>query len=99
MPTDKAWDENLKKEIESIIAQLLARATRRERSEGWSENIKDGVLAFFLGLLTEVKKQRTIPYVGIVRSLHAWGVRSGRLYEKISAVADRMNGRMDTLGS
>jgi hypothetical protein len=97
MPIDKARDENLKKEIENIIAQLLARVTRQERAAGWSENAKDGALAFFLGLLTEVKKQRAIPYVEIVRNLHTWGVRRGSLYDAISVVAGRMNSRGDTL--
>ncbi len=97
MPTDCAGDENPRREIESIIAQLLARSTRQERAAGWSESIKDGVLAFFLGLLNDVKKERTIPHIGIVRSLNSWGVHHGNLYEEISVFADRMNSRMGTL--
>lgn len=82
-------------DIGNIIARLRAPVTPEEAAAGWTEKSKGGILPFFEGLLSDLKNSKQIPYIGIVRSLDAWGVDGGRLYDEIINVAAHLNSRAD----
>jgi hypothetical protein len=79
--------------IESIIQTLKAPVTSDESGSGWTESIMVGYVPFFANLIEEIRAGKEIPYIGIVRSLDAYGIEGGRLYEAVLEVARELNAK------
>lgn len=81
--------------IESIIQTLKAPVTPDESDAGWTESVKGGYIPFFADLINDFRGGKEIPYVGIVRSLDAYGIDGGGLYEAILEVARELNAKSE----
>ncbi|WP_141653091.1 hypothetical protein [Phenylobacterium immobile] len=82
---------SLEREIASIIATLEAPLSPDERAAGWTKAVKSGYAQTFSDLLTQVRVTYAIPYFGIVRSLDAYGIGGGELYDRLIRVANEAN--------
>lgn len=56
--------------------------------------MKAGYVPVFIGLLDQIKRGEKPPYFGIVRSLDAYGIGSGDLYERMLRVANETNDQL-----
>jgi hypothetical protein len=83
----------LKEAIERIVEALRQPLSDRERDAGWSRAIKASYVPVFTKLLGQVESGKKPPYFGIVRSLDAYGIETGELYEMILLVAREANNR------
>lgn len=80
--------------IKQIIAALRQPLSDSERQAGWRNSVKDGYVPVFTKLLTQVQQDEERPYFGIIRSLDAYGIDSGDLYELILRVANEANDQL-----
>lgn len=84
----------MKDAIERIIDALQQPVSDRERSAGWSIAVKVGYLPVFMKLLVQVNSGEKPTYFGIARSLDAYGIGSGDLYEMMLRVANEANDQL-----
>lgn len=81
--------------IESIIQTLQAPVKSEELASGWTASIKEGYIPFFANLIDDIRSGKEIPYVGLIRSLDAYGIDSGGLYEAMLEVARELNAKSE----
>ena len=79
--------------IARVIDALRQPLSDDERHAGWSQAIKAGYLPVFAKLLDQIERGEKPPYFGIVRSLDAYGIGGGDLYEMILRAAREVNDR------
>lgn len=84
----------MKEAIERIIGVLRQPLSNDERKAGWSENVKARYVPVFERLLAQIENGEELPYFGIARSLDAYGIGSGDLYEMILRVANEANDQL-----
>ena len=84
----------MKEAIQRIIAALQKPLSDSERDDGWSQQIKTGYIPVFSKLLAQIEHGEKPPYFGIARSLDAYGVGSGELYEAMLRVANEANDQL-----
>lgn len=85
---------NLERDIASIIATLKAPLEPDERAAGWTRAVKSGYVRLFLDLLTQVRATGAAPHFGVVRSLDAYGIGGGELYDRMIRVANEANDQL-----
>lgn len=81
----------MRQAIQQIIEALNQPLSTDERQSGWTTRMKAGYVPVFIGLLDQIKRGEKPPYFGIVRSLDAYGIGSGDLYERMLRVANETN--------
>lgn len=84
----------MKDAIERIIGVLEQPLSDDERKAGWSKSIKAGYVPVFMKLLAQIKNGESPPHFGIARSLDAYGIGSGDLYEMMLRVANEANDQL-----
>lgn len=80
--------------IKQIIVVLRQPLSDTERQAGWQKTVKDDYLPVFTKLLKQVQQNEELPYFGIARSLDAYGIGSGELYEMMVRVANEANDQL-----
>ena len=85
---------DLEHEIASIIATLREPLKPAERVAGWTAAVKAGHVQVFSDLLAQVRETSEIPYFGVIRSLDAYGIGSGELYDRMIRVANEANDQL-----
>lgn len=84
----------LEREIDSIIADLQRPLLPIEAAAGWTKAVKIGYVRVFSDLLEHMNKTGSMPYFGIVRSLDAYGIGSGELYDRMIRIANEVNDQL-----
>lgn len=84
----------LEREIASIIATLEAPLTPAERAVGWTKAVKSGYIQPLTDLLAQVRATGAVPYFPVVRSLDAYGIGEGELYDRMIRVANEANDQL-----
>lgn len=86
----------LLEKIEEVISLLKSPLTSAETADGWTTDAKHAILQLFESLMNDTKDRKDIPYVGLVRTLDAWGIeRGGTLYEGAMEVAREINAKSE----
>lgn len=81
----------LTQKIESVISRLKFSLTADEENAGWTVQSKEGYVPYFEELKTSIRDGKDIPYSALARSLDAYGVGSGDLYDKMMEIANEVN--------
>lgn len=89
-----AMSTELEREIASIIADLQRPLLPIEAAAGWTKAVKIGYVQVFSDLLEHMNKTGSMPNFGIVRSLDAYGIGSGELYDRMIRVANEANDQL-----
>jgi hypothetical protein len=84
----------MKETVEQIIAILRQPLSDDERQAGWRKSVKDGYVPVFTKLLAQIEQGEDRPYFGIVRSLDAYGIGGGHLYDMMLRVANETNAQL-----
>lgn len=86
----------LLEKIKEVVSLLKSPLTSAESADGWTIDAKHAILQLFENLTNDAKDRKDIPYVGLVRTLDAWGIeRGGALYERAMEVAREINARSE----
>jgi hypothetical protein len=92
--TQNGETDGMKEAIQEIIAALQKPLSDSERHAGWSKQIKAGYIPVFSNLLAQIEHGEKQPYFGIARSLDAYGIGGGELYEMMLRVANEANDQL-----
>lgn len=84
----------MREAIQQIIAALEKPLSDSERNAGWNKRIKAGYIPIFSKLLAQIEHGEKPPYFGIARSLDAYGIGGGELYEMMLRVANEANDQL-----
>ena len=84
----------MKEAIREIIAILDQPLSDEEREAGWTKKTKAGYVPVFSKLLKQIELGEPLPNFGIARSLDAYGLGSGDLYEMMLRVANEANDQL-----
>lgn len=84
----------MKEAVQQIITVLRQPLSEEERQAGWRKSVKDGYVPVFTKLLAQIEQGENRPYFGIARSLDAYSIGSGDLYEMMLRVANETNAQL-----
>ena len=85
---------DLEQEIAVVITQLREPLKSEEEAVGWTKSVKAGYVKVFTDLLAQVQETGGTPYFGIARSLDAYGIGQGELYERMLKIANETNAQL-----
>lgn len=85
---------DLEQDIASIIVRLGEPLQPDEALAGWTKSVKAGYVKVFTELLKQVQEAGGAPYFGIARSLDAYGIGGGDLYEGMLKIANETNAQL-----
>jgi hypothetical protein len=76
--------------LDNIIDRLSTPLPEAEVQQGWTEQARDAMRAFFLQMRSDaaaLKDLKSIPYyVSVVRGLDHWGIAGGELLEAAAKI-------------
>lgn len=85
---------SLEQDIASVVAMLREPLRPDEAAAGWTKAVKTGYVNVFSELLERVRQSGNVGYFGIARSLDAYGIGDGELYERMLEIANETNAQL-----